>query len=229
MHFARVELPGTSPKLISMVASAHIHTQRPLKGLWKKSSRDNWPKGVFRREHTWELCMSLSVGMEAPVWNPDQGPAKDTHGQNWAQTCGQNGSTTCTPPPLMTSLWLVGIPPLLAEDNHFLPKSRSATWWCVIPRHLGKVGSPHTCLHSRPCSAWWLLLSFHKSWMPRAAPFPCLCANSLLSSSEMIIPLTRKVMTLIHYFKCHLCKVINQLNVRLDYILILIVLNSRCF
>lgn len=48
-------------------------------------------------------------------------------------------------------------------------------------------------------------------------------------SSEMIIPLTRKVMTLIHYFKCHLCKVINQLNVRLDYILILIVLNSCCF
>lgn len=33
-------------------------------------------------------------------------------------------------------------------------------------------------------------------------------------------------MTLIHYFKCHLCKVINQLNVRLDYILILIVLNA---
>lgn len=101
--------------------------------------------------------------------------------------------------------------------------------WFPGTEYLGKVGSPHTCLHSRPCSAWWLLLSFHKNWMPRAAPFPCLCANSLLSSSEMIIPLTRKVMTLIHYFKCHLCKVINQLNVRLDYILILIVLNSHCF
>lgn len=36
-------------------------------------------------------------------------------------------------------------------------------------------------------------------------------------------------MTLRHYFKCHLCKVINQLNVRLDYILILIVLNAYCF
>lgn len=47
MHFAWVELPGNSPKLISMVASAHIHTQRPLKDLWKKSNLDNWPKGVF--------------------------------------------------------------------------------------------------------------------------------------------------------------------------------------
>lgn len=46
-HFAQVELPGISPKLISMVASAHIHTQRPLKDLWKKSILDNWPKGVF--------------------------------------------------------------------------------------------------------------------------------------------------------------------------------------
>lgn len=47
MHFAWVELPGISPKLISMVASAHIHTQRPLKDLWNTSNLDNWPKGVF--------------------------------------------------------------------------------------------------------------------------------------------------------------------------------------
>lgn len=42
-----VELAGISPKLISVVASAHIHTQGPLKHLWKKTSLNNWPKGVF--------------------------------------------------------------------------------------------------------------------------------------------------------------------------------------
>lgn len=36
-------------------------------------------------------------------------------------------------------------------------------------------------------------------------------------------------MTPIHYFKYHFCKGINQLSVRLDYILILIVLKSFCF
>lgn len=43
----RLSCQAFSPKIISVVASAHIHTQRPLKDLWKKSSLDNWPKGVF--------------------------------------------------------------------------------------------------------------------------------------------------------------------------------------
>lgn len=48
---------------------------------------------------------------------------------------------------------------------------------------------------------------------------------TVLTSSEMVIPLTGRVMTLVHYFKCHFCGGINQLSERLDYILILIVLS----
>lgn len=47
--------------------------------------------------------------------------------------------------------------------------------------------------------------------------------------SEIVIPLTGRVMTLMHYFKCHFCKGINQLSERLDYILILIVLSLAVF
>lgn len=95
-----------------------------------------------------------------------------------------------------------------------------------MPGHRAPWGrwilSPLLC--SGLCSAWGRPCATTRA--------PCSCSTSLptlLASSEMVIPLTRKVMTLIHYFKCHFCKGINQLSVRLDYILILIVLKSCCF
>lgn len=54
MHFAWIELSSTFPKLISMVASAHIHTQSHLKDLWEKSSLDDRPR--------WVLCVFSMVG-----------------------------------------------------------------------------------------------------------------------------------------------------------------------
>lgn len=47
MHLARLELPGTSPKLISMVASTHTHNPSPLKDLLEKFSLENCPRGVM--------------------------------------------------------------------------------------------------------------------------------------------------------------------------------------
>lgn len=130
----------------------------------------------------------------------------------------------------MAALQLRGIPPLLAEDNLFVPNQ----------------GVPHVMCDSQALSTLGKLVpltlaSTADSAHPGGCSCPCTragCQEQHLSvpvrnfpslSSEMVIPLTRKVMTLIHYFKCHLCKVINQLNVRPDYILILIVLNSCCF
>lgn len=54
MHFAWTELPGTFPKLISMVAIVYIHTQSPLKDSWEKSSLGNWPRRV--------LCVVSKIG-----------------------------------------------------------------------------------------------------------------------------------------------------------------------
>lgn len=53
MHFAWIELSGTFPKLISMVASAHSHTESHLKDLREKSSLDDRPR--------WALCVYSMV------------------------------------------------------------------------------------------------------------------------------------------------------------------------
>lgn len=197
----------------------------------------SWEVGVHL-----ELCISLRVGVEGtlPVaatgtWLLCETLTKDQLMTHMARTEPKPLAKIATPPALHHLSWL----PCSWQGSH--PFWQKITFSCLhqgvahgdvwFPgtKCLGKVGSPHFCLHSRLCSAWQSLLSFQKSWMSRVAPFPCLRAISLFSSSEMIIPLTRKVMTVVHYFKCHFCKVINQLNVGLDYILILIVLNSCCF
>lgn len=104
--------------------------------------------------------------------------------------------------------------------------------WCPGTECLGKAGSSDPHLRSGLCSAWDRPCPATRAECQEQHLGPCSCTISLptlLASSEMAIPLTRKVMTLIHYFKCHFCKGINQLSVRRDYILILIVLKSCCF
>lgn len=102
--------------------------------------------------------------------------------------------------------------------------------WCPGTKCLREDGPSNPLLRSGLCSAWG-----HPCTTTRAGHLcPLLVLDfpplpNLLASSEMVIPLTRKVMTPIHYFKCHFCKGINRLSVRLDYILILIVLKSYWF
>lgn len=77
----------------------------------------------------------------APVWNPDQGPANDTHGHNfepnpWSKRLHHLHCTTSHDYPVAS-----GDPTPSGKDNLFLPKSRSATWSCVIPRHRVPWGS----------------------------------------------------------------------------------------
>lgn len=106
------------------------------------------------------------------------------------------------------------------------------TWDAQASSALGRLGPPILASTAGSAQPGGCPCTATKAGCQERCLAPCSCTVSpptFLTSSEMVIPLTRKVMTLIHYFKCHFCKGINQLSVRLDYILILIVLKSCCF
>jgi len=99
--------------------------------------------------------------------------------------------------------------------------------WCPGTKCLGKLG---LLILTPAVGSAQLGVTPAPLQKPCLAPWsPATSLPTLLASSDTVIPLTRKVMTPIHYFECHFCKGINQLSVRLDYILILIMLKSSCF